>query len=198
MARRERSLPVLLDAIRACNVCADLPLGPRPIVAASASASILLAGQAPGLKVHDTGIPWNDPSGDTLRAWMGVDRDTFYDPKQVAIVPMGFCYPGKGKSGDRPPRSECAEHWHAELLGQLKNVQLTLVIGSYAQAYHLGDRAKPTLTETVHAFHEYLPRQCVLPHPSPRNRPWLSANPWFERECLPKLRTRIAAVLKRR
>jgi uracil-DNA glycosylase len=193
---RTRSLPVLLDEIRACTVCAgSLPLAPRPILAASAKSSILIAGQAPGVKAHTSGTPWDDASGDILRTWMGIDRATFYDASKIAIVPMGFCYPGKGASGDLPPRPECASHWHAELLRRLTGVRLTLVIGTYAQAYHLGDRRKPTLTETVHAFREYLPRICVLPHPSPRNRPWLAKNAWFERECLPLVRARIASVL---
>jgi uracil-DNA glycosylase len=196
IAKRRSRLTVLLDEIRACTVCAgDLPLGPRPILAASATARVLLAGQAPGAKVHASGVPWDDASGDTLRAWLGLDRAAFYDPAKVAIVPMGFCYPGKGKSGDLPPRAECARHWHGTLLPLLTGVELTLVIGSYAQDYHLGSRQKPTLTETVRAFREYLPAICVLPHPSPRNRPWLAANPWFERECVPAIRARIAAAI---
>ena len=194
--KRTTRLTVLLGEIRACTVCAaDLPLGPRPILAASATARVLLAGQAPGAKVHASGIPWDDASGDTLRAWLGMDRAAFYDPAKVAIVPMGFCYPGKGTSGDLPPRSECAPLWHGKLMALLTGVELTLVIGSYAQNYHLGARQKPTLTETVRAFREYLPAICVLPHPSPRNRPWLAANPWFERECVPAIRARIAAVM---
>jgi uracil-DNA glycosylase len=196
MSKQPRSLRVLLDEIRACSICADsLPLGPRPILAASARATVLIAGQAPGAKVHASGVPWDDPSGNTLRVWMGIDRETFYDATKVAIVPMGFCYPGKGSSGDLPPRPECAAHWHTELLQRLTGVQLTLVIGTYAQGYHLRGRQKATLTETVHAFREYLPQICVLPHPAPRNRPWLTKHAWFEQECLPLLRARVAAVL---
>ncbi len=197
--KRRTRLTVLLDEIRACTICsAELPLGPRPILAASATTRVLLAGQAPGAKVHASGIPWDDASGDTLRAWLGLDRAAFYDPTKVAIVPMGFCYPGKGRSGDLPPRAECAAHWHGMLLPLLTGIELTLVIGSYAQDYHLGKRQKLTLTETVRAYKEYLPAICVLPHPSPRNRPWLAANPWFERTCLPMIRARIAAVLPTR
>ncbi|MEZ4399212.1 MAG: uracil-DNA glycosylase family protein [Kofleriaceae bacterium] len=195
--RRSPKLARLLEDIRACQVC-DLPHGRRPILAASATARVLLAGQAPGSKVHARGVPWDDASGDTLRAWLGVDRATFYDADRFAIVPMGFCYPGKGRSGDLPPRPECAQTWHGTLMPLLKGVELTVVIGSYAQAYHLGDRAKPTLTETVRAFHDYLPRLCVLPHPSPRNRPWLARNPWFEAELVPLLRARVAATLSSR
>lgn len=194
MARRSSKLSVLLDEIRACRVC-DLPLGPRPIVAASVTARVLLAGQAPGAKVHATGIAWNDASGDRLRDWLGLDRDTFYDPDRIAIVPMGFCYPGKNRSGDLPPRPECAKHWHGKLLPQLSNIQIRLLIGAHAQAYHLGARQKSTLTETVQAFPEYLPQICVLPHPSPRNQPWLTRNPWFERDCLPRVRAAIAKAL---
>jgi uracil-DNA glycosylase len=196
MARRSPKLAVLLDEIRACRACeADLPLGPRPILAATAQARVLLAGQAPGAKVHETGVPWNDASGDRLRDWLGIDRETFYDPRKLAIVPMGFCYPGKGRSGDLPPRPECAERWHARLLPLLTGIRLTLLIGSHAQAYHLGARQQPTLTETVRAFRSYLPRICVLPHPSPRNQPWLRANPWFERDCLPLVRAALARAL---
>jgi uracil-DNA glycosylase len=195
--QRSARLAFLINEIRACRVCAaDLPMGPRPILAASEQATILIAGQAPGAKVHASGVPWDDASGDTLRAWMDIDRETFYDVAKVAIVPMGFCYPGKGSSGDLPPRAECATHWHGRLMPLLTGIKLTLVIGAYAQDYHLGPRQKPTLTETVQAFREYLPGACVLPHPSPRNRPWLSKNPWFERECLPLVRKRIATVLR--
>lgn len=189
-----RNLKVLLGEIRACQVC-DLPLGRRPIVAAAPGARILLAGQAPGARVHVSGIPWDDASGNTLREWLGMNRVTFYDANQIAIVPMGFCYPGKGHSGDLPPRAECAETWHHRLLPKLTNLELTVVIGAHAQAYHLGQRQKASVTETVRSFRKYLPRYCVLPHPSPRNRPWLVRNPWFETELLPKLRARVRDVL---
>ena len=148
---------------------AALTLGPRPIFQLHPQASILIAAQAPGKKVHETGIPFNDPSGDRLRDWLGMDRDTFYDGRQIAILPMGFCYPGTGKSGDLPPRLECAQTWHAELLPRLPNIQLTLVIGQYAQAYHLSNSTHKTVTETVKSWKEFWPKLLPLPHPSPRN-----------------------------
>lgn len=191
-------LSLLLQEIRACRHCeAYLPLGPRPVVRAASTARLLIVGQAPGTRVHATGIPWNDPSGDRLRAWLQLDRTTFYDESQVAILPMGFCYPGKGKSGDLPPRPECAPLWRPKLLPLLPNIQLTLPIGVYAQNYHLAGRQKANLTETVRTFHEYLPDLFPLPHPSPRNQFWLERNPWFVAECLPVLRARVAAVLNR-
>jgi uracil-DNA glycosylase len=155
----------------------------------------LIVGQAPGIRVHTTGIPWNDPSGDRLREWLQLDRATFYDEQRVAIIPMGFCYPGKGKSGDLPPRPECAPLWRPKLLPLLPNLQLTLLVGAYAQNYHLAGRRKATLTETVRAYQEYLPDIFPLPHPSPRNQFWLARNPWFAVECLPVLRQRVAASL---
>lgn len=185
----------LLGTIRACSHCeAHLPLGPRPVLRAHASARILIIGQAPGTKVHATGIPWNDPSGDRLRSWMDVDSDTFYDERRFAIIPMGFCYPGKGKSGDLPPRPECAPLWHERLLASLPQIELTLLIGQYAQRYYLGNSSKKNLTETVRAFDEYLPRYLPLPHPSPRNQMWLRKNPWFEREVVSVLRDRLRRV----
>ena len=178
----------LLTEIRACQHCADsLPLGPRPIVAASKSSRILIIGQAPGSKVHESGVPWDDPSGRRLREWMGISEQDFYNEKLVALVPMGFCYPGKGASGDLPPRPECAELWHERLLSELKAVELTLVIGQYAQQYVLQDRRKRTLTETVKCWKEFLPSQLPLPHPSPRNNIWLKKNAWFEKDVLPWL-----------
>jgi uracil-DNA glycosylase len=183
----------LLARIEACRICAPrLPLGPRPIVAARPSARLLIAGQAPGSRVHATGIPWNDPSGDRLRDWLGLDRSTFYDPRRVALVPMGFCYPGRGRSGDLPPRPECAREWHPTLLPRLGQVELTVVIGQYAQRYHLG--ADRPVTEAVAAWRTYLPVRIPLPHPSPRNGLWLRRNPWFERELLPALRRRVNAL----
>nr|WP_299344358.1 uracil-DNA glycosylase family protein [Allomuricauda sp.] len=188
----------LLSDIRACKICIkDLPLGPRPIVAGHPESKILIIGHAPGTKVHQTGIPWDDQSGKQLRKWMGVTDETFYDETQVAHMPMGFCYPGKGKSGDLPPRPECAPQWHDLLLQQMNNVQLTILIGQYSQKHYLADRREKNLTETVRNFDKYLPHYFVLPHPSPRNRFWLSKNPWFEEEIVPKLQARISQVLSR-
>ncbi|WP_449427523.1 uracil-DNA glycosylase family protein [Rhodanobacter umsongensis] len=187
----------LLAEIRACRICAaHLPLGPRPVLQASATSRLLIVSQAPGRKVHDTGIPFNDVSGERLREWLGIDRDTFYDASRIAIVPMGFCFPGTGKSGDLPPRPECAPTWHPRLLPLLTQVRLTLAIGQYAQAGLLGERRGRTLTDTVLAWREHLARGVLpLPHPSPRNRLWLVRNPWFEAELLPLLRERVAAAL---
>jgi len=191
-----RELHTLLREIRACRLCeAYLPLGPRPVLAASASARLLIVSQAPGARVHETGIPWNDASGRRLREWLQLDEATFYDAQRVAIVPMGFCYPGRAGSGDAPPRPECRATWHPRLLPLLREVQFTLSIGQYAQAWCLGARRKATLTETVCAWREYLPDNMPLPHPSPRNVGWFKANPWFETEVLPALRERVHAVL---
>ena len=185
----------LLSEVRACSQCADnLPLGPRPVLQVHPSARILIAGQAPGRKVHESGIPFDDASGDRLRVWMGITLETFYDPKLIAILPMGFCYPGTGKSGDLPPRQECAPKWRAKLLSTMKQLQLTLVIGQYAQAYHLPYEGT-SLTELVHAWEKYWPHTIPLPHPSPRNNIWLKRNPWFEKELLPVMRDRISEVL---
>lgn len=190
-------LPQLLSEISACRLCEKhLPHSPRPVVQAGAQARLLIIGQAPGRKVHDTGIPWNDASGDRLRDWLNVSREVFYDPQQVAIVPTAFCYPGKGKSGDLPPRPECAPAWHPQLLAALPNLQLTLLIGRYAQEFYLRDNCKPTLTETVAAYQAYLPQYFPLPHPSPRNQSWWKNNNWFERDVLPELRRRIASILR--
>lgn len=186
----------LLSDIRACQVCAaHLPHGPRPVVQASPQATLLIIGQAPGRRVHETGIPWNDPSGDRLRDWLQLPRDVFYDEQRVAIIPTAFCYPGKGKSGDLPPRPECAPLWHPRLMQALPNVQLTLLIGRYAQEFALGEQCKRTLTETVAAYQQYLPRYLPLPHPSPRNQSWWKANPWFETDVLPVLRERVKKAL---
>ncbi|MBI3396027.1 MAG: uracil-DNA glycosylase family protein [Spirochaetia bacterium] len=188
----------LLTDIAGCRVCEkDLPLGPRPVVRASASSRVLIVGQAPGKKVHASGIPWNDPSGDRLRAWMGVDTSTFYDNTLFALIPMGFCYPGKGSGGDLPPRPECAPLWHNKLAELMPNVELTLLVGQYAQQYYLSTRRKPTLTQTVRSFEDYLPRFIPLVHPSPRNQRWLKNNPWFEAEIVPLLRGRVARILER-
>ncbi|MGH7145742.1 MAG: uracil-DNA glycosylase family protein [Planctomycetota bacterium] len=212
MTANAPALDELLVAIRACTACtAELPLGPRPVLRAASSARVLIVGQAPGTRVHATGIPWNDPSGDRLRDWMAVDRETFYDERRFAIVPMGLCYPGRGKSGDLPPRPECAALWFEPLLALLPNIRLTLLLGQYAQAYYLGKsrtrpgartqrthavpQAKDTLTATVAAWREYLPAFLPLPHPSPRNRLWLKRNSWFERETVPALRGELARAL---
>ncbi|KXF80383.1 uracil-DNA glycosylase family protein [Enterovibrio coralii] len=185
------ALLTLLDEVRRCNHCeAHLPLGPRPVVQASSTAKLLIIGQAPGTRVHETGIPWNDPSGDRLREWLQMGKDRFYDPTQVAIMPMGFCYPGRGKSGDLPPRPECAPKWHTSISSHLHNVQLTLLIGDYAQRYYLNGKPK-TLTDTVKANTQWAPDSIALPHPSPRNNLWLRKNPWFEEKTLPLLRNRI-------
>ena len=189
------SLDTLLSEIRACRLCeAQLPLGPRPVLRASATSRLLIVGQAPGTKVHASGVPWDDASGKRLREWLGMDAETFYDASRIAIVPMGFCYPGKAGSGDAPPRPECRATWHPRLLPLLKRVQLTLLIGQYSQAYFLGERRKATLTGTVAAWREYMPGYLPLPHPSPRNVGWFKANPWFEHDVVPALRERVHAL----
>ncbi len=186
----------LLSEIRGCEVCkAHLPLGPRPIVAANPNSKIVIIGQAPGTKVHKTGVPWDDPSGRQLRKWLGVTDAEFYDESKIALIPMGFCYPGKGKSGDLPPRSECAPLWHAPILDKLPNLELVLLIGMYAQRYYLRNSARKTLTETVAAYETYLPEYLPLPHPSPRNRFWLTKNPWFEKTVLVKLQKEVNNIL---
>ena len=189
----ELSLLDLLAEVRACQHCgADLPLGPRPVLRASSTARLLIVGQAPGTKVHESGIPWNDPSGDRLRDWLELSPERFYDETDIAIVPMGFCYPGKGKSGDLPPRPECAPLWHEALLQRMPRLELTLLVGSYAQNYYLG-RSGDTLTDRVRRYREFGPRFFPLPHPSPRNTLWLRRNPWFEEEVVPALRERLAS-----
>ncbi len=185
-----------LENVRSCEHCiAHLPHGARPIVQVDPAARILVAGQAPGSKVHATGVPFDDPSGDRLRQWMGVDKAVFYDATKVAILPMGFCYPGTGKSGDLPPRKECAELWRNELLSLMPNISLTLVIGQYAIAWHLPDQKKNTLTNTVKAWQNHWPTVLPLPHPSPRNNIWLKKNDWFENEILPSLQARVRELL---
>ena len=189
------TLVTLLKQVRACTLCAEhLPLGARPILQVHSSARILIVGQAPGRKVHETGIPFNDASGERLRAWLGITREVFYDPAKVAILPMGFCFPGTGKSGDLPPRTECAPAWREALLVKLKNLRLTLVIGQYAMSYHLPD-AGVTLTEVVQNWQAHGPSMVPLPHPSPRNNLWLKRNPWFEQELVPALRLRVISAL---
>ena len=193
----DRALASLLREIRACQVCAaHLPLDPRPVLRVKASARLLIIGQAPGTKVHESGIPWNDRSGDRLRDWLQLDREDFYDESRVAIVPMGFCYPGVDKNGgDRPPRKECAPLWHDRVMRRLPNIALTLLVGSYAQAYYLEARRQATMTATVRAWRQYLPGCLPLPHPSWRNIGWLKRNPWFEGELLPNLRGRVGMLL---
>jgi len=190
-------LDSLLTQIRACRLCeAHLPLPPRPVLRASESARLLVVGQAPGTLVHASGIPWSDASGMRLRSWLALDRDEFYDESKVAIVPMGFCYPGTGRNGDLPPRPECAQTWHPKLLPMLPDVRLVLAIGHYAQVYFLGALRKKSLTDSVRAWQEYAPRYFPLPHPSPRNIAWFKHNPWFDAEVVPALRKRVAAALK--
>ena len=185
----------LLVEVADCTLCSSaLPLGPRPIVQASARARVLVAGQAPGRKVHESGVAWNDASGVRLREWMGISEEVFYDPARVALLPMGFCYPGTGPSGDLPPRPECAPAWRSRLLNELEDVQLTLVIGRYAQAYHLG-ASGASVTATVQRWRDVWPSVVPLPHPSPRNNVWLTKNPWFAETLLPALRDRIREVL---
>ncbi|HEY9078523.1 uracil-DNA glycosylase family protein [Magnetovibrio sp.] len=190
-------LESLIDEIKACRVCADhLPLGPRPVVHMAEDAKILIIGQAPGTKVHETGIPWNDASGDRLRAWMGVDRETFYDPHRFAIMPMGFCYPGRAANGgDCPPRPECAPLWHAQLRGALTQIRLTLLIGGYAQKFYLGPACAPTMTETVRRGLSFGADILPLPHPSWRNTAWVRKNPWFEAQIIPELRRRVIGLI---
>ncbi len=193
----KQRLDDLLVEVRSCTVCAEnLPAGPRPIVQVGRSAGIVIIGQAPGRRVHESGVPWQDPSGDRLRQWLGLSSEEFYDPDLVAIVPMGFCYPGSAKSGDKPPRPECAPLWHDRLLEQLPKNRLEIIIGTYAQKRYIAERAA-NLTETVANWQSYLPNQVVLPHPSPRNAHWLTKNPWFEAETLPSVRARIDEVVKR-
>lgn len=194
----EEGWDALLARVRACRRCeAELPLDPRPILRGRPSARILIVGQAPGTRVHATGLPWNDPSGDRLRRWMGVDRETFYDESRVAIIPMGLCYPGRGTSGDLPPRKECAESWFDELLAGLARVEFTLLCGVYAQRYHLGARSGRTLTKTCEDWRAHFPRYLPTPHPSPRNIGWFRDHPWFEEEVVPRLRERVAELLSR-
>ena len=188
------SLDDLLNKVRACRVCeAWLPLGPRPVLRASRSARILIIGQAPGTKVHQSGIPWNDPSGDRLRDWMQMDAGRFYDESEIAIIPMGFCYPGKGKSGDLPPRPECATLWHERLFAELPNLQLRLLVGKYAQDYYLGSKHQ-SLAHTVQHWQDYLPDYFPLPHPSARNLRWFRLNPWFESAVIPGLRAQLSHI----
>jgi uracil-DNA glycosylase len=184
----------LLQQVRQCRQCeSDLPLGANPVLQAGTGARLLIIGQAPGTRVHHSSMPWNDPSGERLRDWLLMDKSRFYDPEQVAIIPMGFCYPGKGSSGDLPPRSECAPLWHQRLLALLPNIELTLLIGQYAQQYYLSG-VPGSVTETVRSWQRWAPGYFPLPHPSPRNTLWLRRNPWFAEEVLPALRERIGSM----
>lgn len=186
----------LLTEIRKCKICeAYLPYEPKPIIQASDHSKIVIIGQAPGLRVQESGIPWNDPSGDNLRKWLGVDKQIFFDEELIALVPMGFCYPGTGKSGDLPPRKECAPQWHEKVLNNMSNVQLTLLIGRYAQNYYLKNQARKNLTETVKDFKHYLPNYFPLPHPSPRNNIWQKKNSWFSETTIPSLQARVKQIL---
>ncbi len=189
------SFASLLTEVRGCTICAPhLPHGVRPVLQIHPDARVLIAGQAPGRKVHESGVPFEDASGDRLREWMGVTREVFYDSRQVAILPMGFCFPGSKKSGDLPPRPECAPAWRAHLLAHLRSLEITLVIGQYAQAYHLADKSA-SLTDAVKSWRTYWPTVVPMPHPSPRNNLWIRRNPWFETELLPSLRARLSKVL---
>jgi uracil-DNA glycosylase len=193
---RAPDLEALFAEIRACRLCeAHLPLGPRPVVRGTASARILIIGQAPGTKVHETGIPWNDPSGDRLRDWMSLDHETFYDERRIAIMPMGFCYPGRlDKGGDAPPRPECAPAWHDRMRALLPAVELTLLVGSYAQNHYIHGGRKAAMTETVRNWRDHMPAILPTPHPSWRSSNWLKKNPWFETEVLPVLRSEVARL----
>jgi len=187
----------LLKEIRECGVCrAHLPLGPRPIIAAHKESKIVIIGQAPGTKVHQTGVPWDDPSGRQLRKWLGISDEVFYDATKIALIPMGFCYPGKGKSGDLPPRTECASLWHQQLWDKMPNAELIILIGIYAQKYYLKEKAQKTLTATVEKYKDYAPSYFPLPHPSPRNRFWLTKNPWFTENVVPELQQKVKTILE--
>lgn len=193
----EEKLNDLLKRVRGCQLCAkQLPNSPRPVIRAHSNSRLLIIGQAPGAKVHASGIPWDDPSGDRLRVWLNLSKEIFYDEQQIAIIPMGFCFPGKGRSGDLPPRPECAPSWHKELLICMPNIQLTLLVGQYAQRYYLA-RSYSSLTSTVKQWRRHLPQYFALPHPSPRNNIWLRNNLWFEADVLPELRRRVDACVNK-
>ena len=186
----------LLIEIRSCITCkAFLPNKPKPIIQASSQSKILIIGQAPGQKVQDSGIPWDDLSGNELRRWLGISKEQFYNPQLIALTPMGFCYPGKGTSGDLQPRPECAVLWHQQVLTLMPNIELTLLIGRYSQSYYLKQDAKSTLTETVQHYEIYLPKYLPLPHPSPRNNIWQKKNAWFSELLLPILRQKIKEII---
>lgn len=184
----------LLTKIRNCDLCAkQLPHEPRPVLSFSSKSKILIIGQAPGSKVHASGIPWDDTSGKRLHSWMGINEAEFYNPDYIAILPMGFCYPGKGTSGDLPPRPECAPQWHEQVFNHLNNIKLTVLIGQYAQSYYLPE--KISTTEHIQNFKSHLPKYFVLPHPSPRNNIWLKKHPWFENDVIPQLQLLVKGIL---
>jgi uracil-DNA glycosylase len=189
-------LKISRDA-RSCRFCEkQLPVKPNPVFRVGHAARLLIVGQAPGRRVHESGIPWNDPSGDVLREWLQLDREAFYDTSRIAIVPMGLCYPGTVAGSDLPPRRECAPRWQPRFKAALPNVGLTLLIGAYAQKYWLEDKSKQSVAETVRAFEEYLPEYFVLPHPSWRNKAWMKKNPWFAEVVIPALRRRVKPILR--
>ncbi|MCW5751706.1 MAG: uracil-DNA glycosylase family protein [Alphaproteobacteria bacterium] len=192
----QEALQRLLEEVRACRICeASLPLGPRPVLRIDPRARLLIVGQAPGTRVHESGVPWNDASGERLREWLQLDRERFYETSRVAIMPMGFCYPGRDpRGGDLPPRAECAPAWHARLRAYLPAIRLTLLVGQHAQAWYLGKRRRESMTATVRAFRDYLPDYLPLPHPSWRNTAWLRRNPWFAADLLPELRARLRQI----
>lgn len=186
----------LLEKISACTLCTPhLELGPRPVLSAHQESKIVIIGQAPGTVVHKSGVPWEDKSGDNLRKWMGIDKDIFYNPNKVALIPMGFCYPGKGKSGDLPPRKECAPKWHQELFVKMKQIKLMVLVGKYAQDYYLKNYPNQNLTQRVKNFNDFLPKYFVLPHPSPRNNIWQAKNKWFQTDVIPTLQSSINEIL---
>ncbi len=188
------NIEATLAEIRACRLCEGLIPEPRPVLRANSTARLLVVGQAPGTKVHASGIPWDDASGKRLRTWLDLSVEEFYDESRIAIVPMGFCYPGKGKSGDLPPRPECASTWHEKVLAHLPDIRTTLLIGMYAQKHYTSSQHK-TLTERVSNWRDFAPEKFMLPHPSPRNQMWLRRNPWFEAELVPTLKSRVRAIL---
>lgn len=187
----------LLNEISKCTLCSlFLELDPRPVLSAVKTSKIVIIGQAPGTVVHKSGVPWDDQSGKTLRDWLNVDKQTFYNSEEIALIPMGFCYPGKGKNGDLAPRKECAPLWHTRLFQEMKEVKLILLIGKYAQDYYLAKESKKNLTENVRYFRDYLPKYFVLPHPSPRNNIWQAKNNWFKKDVLPELKLIVEDILK--
>ncbi len=189
-------MSTLLEDIKQCKICAaHLPNEPKPIVRFSEKSKIIIIGQAPGLRAHLSGLDFDDPSGDKLRSWLGVDRETFYNTANFAVIPMGFCYPGKGKTGDLPPRPECRPQWHPRIMETLNKVELTILIGAYAQKAYLGERFQKNLTQTVLNYYKFLPSAFPIPHPSPTNRFWMAKNKWFSTEVLPVLQQRVAMIL---